>query len=43
MLWCEKYKIPCNKFSEKVNIFLPLANKLNENVEENKDINVLEL
>lgn len=22
--WCEKYKIPCNKFSEKVNIFLPL-------------------
>ena len=43
VLWCEKYKIPCNKFSEKVNIFLPLANKLNENVEENKDINVLEL
>jgi hypothetical protein len=23
--WCEKFKIPCNKFSEKVNIFLPLA------------------
>lgn len=22
--WCEKYKIPCNKFSDKVNIFLPL-------------------
>jgi hypothetical protein len=22
--WCEKYKIPCNKFSEKTNIFLPL-------------------
>ena len=24
--WCEKYKIPCNKFAEKVNIFLPIAN-----------------
>ena len=22
--WCEKYKIPCNKFSERTNIFLPL-------------------
>jgi len=22
--WCEKYKIPCNKFNEKNNIFLPL-------------------
>ena len=22
--WCEKYKIPCNKFSEKINIFLPV-------------------
>ena len=22
--WCEKYKIPCNKFSDKINIFLPL-------------------
>ena len=24
VLWCEKYKIPCNKFSEKINIFLPV-------------------
>jgi len=24
--WCEKYKIPCNKFSEKTNIFLPIVN-----------------
>jgi hypothetical protein len=24
VLWCEKYKIPCNKFSEKTNIFLPI-------------------
>lgn len=22
--WCEKYKIPCNKFTEKINIFLPI-------------------
>ena len=22
--WCEKYKIPCNRFSEKINIFLPI-------------------
>jgi hypothetical protein len=24
--WCEKYKIPCNKFAEKINIFLPIVN-----------------
>jgi hypothetical protein len=38
--WCEKYKIPYNKFSEKVNIFLPLANKddnENKNEEENNE------
>jgi hypothetical protein len=23
--WCEKFKIPCNKFSEKANIFLPVV------------------
>jgi len=22
--WCEKYKIPCNKFTDKINIFLPI-------------------
>lgn len=22
--WCDKYKIPCNRFSEKINIFLPI-------------------
>ena len=27
--WCEKYKIPFNKFTEKTNIFLPLTNELN--------------
>jgi len=25
--WCEKYKIPCNKFVEKINIFLPVMNE----------------
>lgn len=25
--WCEKYKIPCNKFTEKINIFLPIINE----------------
>ena len=24
---CEKYKIPCNKFAEKINIFLPIVNE----------------
>ena len=23
--WCEKYKIPCNRFTEKTNIFLPIS------------------
>lgn len=26
--WCEKYKIPCNKFAEKINIFLPLNTEI---------------
>ena len=26
--WCEKYKIPCNKFTEKTNIFLPIIKNL---------------
>ena len=34
--WCEKYKIPCNKFLDKTNIFLPL---LLETREEYKDEN----
>jgi len=25
--WCEKYRIPCNKFTEKINIFLPIINE----------------
>jgi len=31
--WCEKFKIPCNKFSEKVNIFLPII-KINADEDE---------
>jgi hypothetical protein len=23
--WCEKFKIPCNKFSDRINIFLPIT------------------
>jgi hypothetical protein len=26
VVWCEKHKIPCNKFTEKTNIFLPIIN-----------------
>lgn len=28
--WCEKYRIPCNKFSEKTNIFLPIIKDVKE-------------
>jgi len=28
--WCEKYKIPCNRFSEKINIFLPINKEVKE-------------
>lgn len=31
--WCEKYKIPCNKFSEKTNIFLRLDNNVFQETE----------
>ena len=30
--WCEKMKIPYNKFSEKPNIFLPIINDIVENI-----------
>ena len=28
--WCEKFKIPCNRFSEKTNIFLPIIKEPKE-------------
>jgi 23S rRNA U2552 (ribose-2'-O)-methylase RlmE/FtsJ len=31
--WCEKYKIPCNRFSEKINIFLPINKEEKESIE----------
>jgi hypothetical protein len=39
VIWCEKFKIPHNKFSEKVNIFLPLKieNEENNNKKEKDD------
>ena len=43
--WCEKLKIPFNKFSEKTNIFLPIIKdhkELEEDVEElGEDVNVV--
>ena len=40
ILWCEKFKIPHNKFTEKINIFLPLKkNSDNENDNENIENN----
>ena len=33
--WCEKYKIPCNKFFEKTNIFLPI---IKEQKDQNTDL-----
>ena len=31
--WCEKYKIPCNRFSEKINMFLPINKEVKEIIE----------
>jgi hypothetical protein len=28
--WCDKYKLPCNKFADKINIFLPINAQDNE-------------
>jgi len=35
--WCEKYKIPYNKFAEKTNIFLPIIKEINEINEINEE------
>jgi len=34
--WCEKYKLPYNKFADKINIFLPIAAYENTNIKNNK-------
>jgi len=39
--WCEKYKIPCNKFFDKTNIFLPIIKEpkeIKEHIEETSTI-----
>jgi hypothetical protein len=36
--WCEKYKIPCNKFFDKTNIFLPIIKEPKEHIEETSTI-----
>jgi hypothetical protein len=40
ILWCEKFKIPCNRFYEKVNIFLPV---IKEDPTENEDQDIQEI
>ena len=37
--WCEKFKLPCNKFTEKTNIFLPVS-KEKEKENENSKYNI---
>ena len=34
VIWCEKFKLPCNKFTEKTNIFLPIIKDDDETKEE---------
>lgn len=36
--WCEKYKIPCNKFTDKINIFLPIMKELEVEVESEQEV-----
>jgi len=37
VVWCEKFKIPCNKFTDKTNIFLPIIKEKED--EEEKEFN----
>jgi 23S rRNA U2552 (ribose-2'-O)-methylase RlmE/FtsJ len=39
--WCEKYKIPCNKFFEKTNIFLPIIKEEKNQKEESSTTSAL--
>jgi hypothetical protein len=40
--WCEKFKIPCNRFSEKTNIFLPIIKEPKEPIKIKDEDIVLE-
>lgn len=35
--WCEKFKIPCNRFTEKTNIFLPIIKETKEPIKINNE------
>jgi hypothetical protein len=35
--WCEKYKLPCNKFADKINIFLPITAHDTQSVKNSED------
>ena len=35
--WCEKFKIPCNKFTDKTNIFLPIIKETKETIKINNE------
>lgn len=35
--WCEKFKLPCNKFTEKTNIFLPIIKEIIEETKEEEE------
>ena len=36
--WCDKYHIPCNRFNEKINIFLPLSDNLEDSIDETQNV-----
>ena len=40
--WCEKFKIPYNKFSDKTNIFLPIVRDFKETCNPNSEIGLFE-
>jgi hypothetical protein len=40
--WCEKFKIPYNKFSDKTNIFLPIVRDFKETCSPNSEIGLFE-
>ena len=40
--WCEKFKIPCNRFSEKTNIFLPIIKEPKEPIKIKDEYVILE-
>jgi hypothetical protein len=39
IIWCDKYNVPCNRFNEKINIFLPLNDSLEDSIDENTTLN----